>query len=68
MSRIEEAKAILNALQVPAKQQNTMCCCVLLAMANILENTPWQQASNGWIRIHDVIDCLCRCQLWCRIC
>lgn len=55
MSRIEEAKAILNALQVPAKQQNTMCCCVLLAMANILENTPWQQASNGWIRIHDVI-------------
>ena len=26
MSRIDEAKEILNALQVPAKQQNAMCC------------------------------------------
>ncbi|WP_455562823.1 BsuBI/PstI family type II restriction endonuclease [Akkermansia massiliensis] len=55
MSKLEEAKIILNALQVPTKQQNIMCCCVLLAMANVLENTPWQQATNGWIRIHDVI-------------
>ncbi len=55
MSKLEEAKIILNALQVPNKQQNSMCCCVLLAMANVLENTPWQQATNGWIRIHDVI-------------
>jgi len=55
MSKLEEAKVILNALQVPTKQQNSMCCCVLLAMANVLENTQWQQASNGWIRIHDVI-------------
>ena len=55
MSKLEEAKAILNALQVPAKQQNSMCCCVLLAMANVVENMSWQQATNGWIRIHDVI-------------
>lgn len=55
MSKLEEAKTILNALQVPTKQQNSMCCCVLLAMANVLEHTPWQQATNGWIRIHDVI-------------
>ena len=55
MSKLTEAKEILNALQVPTKQQNDMCCCVLLAMANLFEDTPWQQASNDWIRIHDVI-------------
>ena len=37
MSKFDEAKAILSALNVPAKQQNNMCCCVLLAMANVHE-------------------------------
>lgn len=55
MSKFDEAKAILSVLNVPAKQQNNMCCCVLLAMAGVLENTPWKRATNGWIRIHDVI-------------
>src|SRR5699024_4050959 len=55
MSKIDEAKEILNALQVPAQQQNAMCCCVLLAMAGLVEETPWQDATNEWIRIHDVI-------------
>lgn len=55
MSKIDEAKGILNALQVPAKQQNGMCCCVLLAMANLLEDTAWANATNSWIRIHDMI-------------
>lgn len=55
MSKIDEAKEILATLQVPAKQQNTMCCCVLLAMAGLVEETSWQDATNEWIRIHDVI-------------
>lgn len=55
MSKLEEAKTILSALRVPARQQNSMCCCVLLAMANIYESTPWKKATNNWIRIHDVI-------------
>lgn len=55
MSKFDEAKAILSTLNVPAKQQNNMCCCVLLAMANVLESTPWENATNDWIRIHDVI-------------
>lgn len=55
MSKLEEAKEILNCLQVPAKQQNGMCCCVLLAMANLTEKQPWSSATNDWIRIHDVI-------------
>ena len=55
MRKLDEAKNILNALQVPAKQQNGMCCCVLLAMANLSEDNAWGSATNGWIRIHDVI-------------
>lgn len=55
MSKIEEAKEILRALRVPAKQQNNMCCCVLLALADLKEEQPWNSASNNWIRIHDVI-------------
>lgn len=55
MSKLDEAREMLSALQVPPKQQNGMCCCVLLAMANVLEDTPWSQATNELIRIHDVI-------------
>lgn len=32
-----------------------MCCCVLLALADLKEEQPWNSASNNWIRIHDVI-------------
>ena len=55
MRKLEEARSILSALEVPAKQQNGMCCCVLLAMAGITEEQRWTSATNSWIRIHDVI-------------
>ena len=55
MNKIDEAKQILNALQVPEQQQNAMCCCVLLAMAGLAKENSWQDATNEWIRIHDVI-------------
>lgn len=55
MSKIDEAKEILKALQVPVKQQNNMCCCVLLAMSGISEDDNWSEAKNEWMRIHDMI-------------
>lgn len=55
MSKLDEARDILDALQVPAKQQNVMCCCVLVAMAGLKEGQCWTDATNNWIRIHDVI-------------
>lgn len=55
MSKIEEARTILQELQVPAKQQADLCCLVLLAMASVQEQDSWTNATNGWIRIHDVI-------------
>ena len=58
MSKLDDAKTILSSLQVPMKQQNNMCCYVLLAMANIREKQPWGSATNDWIRIHDIISFL----------
>lgn len=55
MTKLEEAKEILCSLKVSAKQQNVMCCCVLLAMADLTEEQAWDSATNNWIRIHDVI-------------
>ena len=55
MSKIEEARQILKELQAPVKQQGDLCCYVLLAMAAINENNDWSSATNGWIRIHDVL-------------
>ena len=55
MNKVEEAKEILKELQVPVKQQADLCCFVLLAMADIKEQDEWSNATNSWIRIHDVI-------------
>lgn len=55
MSKIEEARVILKELSVPTKQQTDLCCFVLLAMADIKEPDLWKNASNNWIRIHDIL-------------
>ena len=55
MSKLDQAREILASLEVPVKQQNDMCCYVLLSMSNITEDDEWKEATNNWIRIHDVI-------------
>ena len=55
MSKLEEAKRILRELKVPLKQQSDLCGYVILAMADIKKNDKWAEATNKWIRIHDVI-------------
>lgn len=55
MSRKEEAKEILQAMEVPTKQQNDLCCFVLLAMAGVHESGSWLSAGNEWMGIHDII-------------
>lgn len=55
MSKLEEAKNILNELKVPPKQQSDLCGYVILAMTDIKKNNEWANATNKWIRIHDVI-------------
>jgi len=55
MKKIEEARVILKDLQVPQKQQSDICCYTLLAMAGIKKKDSWENATNDWIRIHEVI-------------
>lgn len=55
MSKLEDARKILEMLKVPVKQKNDMCCYTLLAMAGLSENKDWQSATNEWMRIHDVM-------------
>lgn len=47
---------VLADLQVPIKRQSELCAYVLLAMANIKRRTKWSEATNNWIRIHDIIE------------
>lgn len=55
MDKLESAKDLLNKINMPLRQQSTLCCLTLLAMANLKESTPWSEATNEWIRIHDII-------------
>lgn len=56
MTKVDEAKAILAALGLPAKQQNDRSARVLLALAGVKQQTSWKQATNKLIRIHDMIE------------
>lgn len=55
MDKIEEARNILITIGMPKAQQADICCYVLLAMAGIKPDMQWNEASQGWIRIHDII-------------
>lgn len=49
------ARKLLGQLEMPEKQQSNICCLTLLAMAGLKKDTPCQNATNEWIRIHDII-------------
>lgn len=49
------AKQLLAHVNMPAKQQSNLCCLALLAMAKLKQDTPCSQATNDWIRIHDIM-------------
>ena len=55
MDKIDIAKDLLERIGMPTAQQSTLCCLTLLAMANIKKDSSFQDATNDWIRIHDVI-------------
>ena len=55
MSKLSEAKELLLVLGMPSKQQSDLCCYSLLAMLGLTEYKPWRDATNSWIRIHDII-------------
>lgn len=55
MNKIDAAKEFLKAIGMPERQQSTICALTLLALAHLSPDNAWQQASNEWMRIHDII-------------
>ena len=55
MDKIEETRDFLKRIGMPKAQQADICCYVILAMAGIKPDMRWEEATNEWIRIHDII-------------
>ena len=55
MDKIVETREFLQNVGMPKAQQADICCYVILAMAGIKPNMSWCEATNEWIRIHDII-------------
>lgn len=55
MDKIEETREFLQKIGMPKAQQADISCYVILAMAGIKPNMSWSEATNEWIRIHDII-------------
>ena len=55
MDKIDTAKYLLERIGMPTQQQSVICCLTLLAMADIKKDGSFEDATNNWIRIHDVI-------------
>lgn len=55
MDKLEYVKRLLNQIGMPQKQQSSLCAFALLAMAGLKQKTKWSDATNEWIRIHDII-------------
>ena len=53
--KIEETREFLQTIGMPKAQQADICCYVILAMAGIEPDMLWSEATNEWIRIHDII-------------
>lgn len=55
MDKIDEAREFLQSVGMPKAQQADICCYVILAMSRIKPDMEWSEATNEWIRIHDII-------------
>lgn len=55
MGKIEQARKFLQEVGMPKPQQADICCYVILAMAAVKPDMEWSDATNEWIRIHDII-------------
>ena len=55
MSKIDEARDILEQLGLPPAQRNDISCLTLLALTGLSENDPWSQASKPSRTIHQIL-------------
>lgn len=55
MGKIQEAQEVLKLLELPPNQQNEISALTLLVLAQLSEETPWQEAKRQSLRIHDIL-------------
>ena len=55
MDKVDALKATLNEVGFPSQMQADVCIYSILALAGIKRNTQWKNATNEWMRIHDII-------------
>lgn len=55
MDKIEKTRELLESIGLPKKQQADICVLTILGMANLKKTTKWTDATNEWMRIHDII-------------
>ena len=55
MDKLVEIKEILGIMGMPKAQQSDLCALTILAMSDVTTQTPFTNATNGWLRIHDII-------------
>ncbi len=58
MGKIETTSELLAVLGMPKKQQSELCALTLLALAGLRKRDKYQEATNNWVRIHDIIEFL----------
>ena len=58
MDKLDDAKKILFMLGMPSKQQSDLCAYTLVALAGLKTNMKWQQASQNWFGIHEIMQFL----------
>lgn len=56
MGKLEDAKEILKDCGMPVQQQNDISAYTLLTLAEVDPEMDWDQATNSWKRIHDVLE------------
>ncbi len=55
MSKLDDAREVLDALGMPKRQQNDNAAYTLLAFADVGPRTPWARARDVRLKPHDVI-------------
>lgn len=56
MGKLDDAKEILKDCGMPVQQQNDISAYTLLTLAEVEPDMKWEQATNSWKRIHDVLE------------
>lgn len=55
MDKLEIVNHVLEQIGIPPAQRTTINCLSLLALAGIKKEGAFRDATNGWIRIHDIM-------------